>query len=58
VVGNGVKMTAMPSWSATRTKGQIWDLVAFLEAMPYLSADDYARMRERAAARAPKAAAS
>ncbi len=45
VVKNGVKMTAMPAWGTVRSDGQVWDLVAFLEALPYLSADDYTRMR-------------
>jgi mono/diheme cytochrome c family protein len=53
IVGQGIKMTAMPAWRATRTQGQVWDLVAFLEVLPYLSAKDYARMR---AAREPPAA--
>ncbi len=45
IVGQGIKMTAMPAWRLTRTQGQVWNLVAFLEILPYLSADDYARMR-------------
>lgn len=55
VVGEGVKMTAMPAWRTTQTSDDIWNLVAFLKALPDLSAADYARMRaaDRAAARAP-----
>jgi hypothetical protein len=50
-------MTAMPAWGEVRTDGQLWDLVAFLEALPYLTAADYARMRANArAAGAPDAA--
>ena len=45
IVANGVKMTAMPAWSVTRSRGQIWDVVAFLEAQPYLSQHDYAALR-------------
>ncbi|HEY5289366.1 MAG TPA: cytochrome c [Caulobacteraceae bacterium] len=48
IVGQGVKMTAMPAWAEVRSKDQVWDLVAFLEALPYLSAADYARMRRAA----------
>ena len=51
IICNGVKMTAMPSWSATRSPGQIWDIVAFLEAQPYLTTRDYAQLR--ATKRAP-----
>ena len=45
IVGQGVKMTAMPAWGETRSDGQVWDLVAFLEALPDLRTADYARMR-------------
>jgi len=48
IVGQGAKMTAMPAWAEVRSDGQVWDLVAFLEALPYLSATDYARMRAAA----------
>jgi len=41
IVGNGVKMTAMPSWNASMTKGQIWSLVAFLEASPRMPPRTY-----------------
>jgi mono/diheme cytochrome c family protein len=47
IVSKGVKMTAMPAWQDARSSGQIWDIVAFLEAQPYLTAADYARLRER-----------
>lgn len=45
ITGQGIKMTAMPAWRTTRSQGQVWDTIAFLEALPYLSAADYARMR-------------
>jgi mono/diheme cytochrome c family protein len=45
IVGQGVKMTAMPAWAENRSDTQLWNLVAFLEAMPLLSPKDYARMR-------------
>lgn len=48
IVGQGVKMTAMPAWAEVRSDGEVWNLVAFLEALPYLSASDYARMRAKA----------
>lgn len=56
IVGQGVKMTAMPAWTETRTDAQLWDLVAFLEALPYLTAADYARMRAAAAGRGARQA--
>jgi len=45
IIGQGARMTAMPAWSESRSDAQLWSLVAFLEAMPYLSPDEYARMR-------------
>jgi mono/diheme cytochrome c family protein len=45
VVANGVKMTGMPAWNAVQSPDQLWDLVAFLEAQPYLSAHGYVALR-------------
>jgi len=50
IVGQGIKMTAMPAWRAVLTRGQVWNLVAFLEALPYLSGEDYARLKAADAA--------
>jgi mono/diheme cytochrome c family protein len=46
IVGDGVKMTAMPAWSTTLSSDEIWDIVAFTEALPGLSARDYARLHD------------
>jgi len=48
IVGQGAKMTAMPAWAEVRSDGQVWNLVAFLEALPYLTAADYQHMRTEA----------
>lgn len=45
IVADGVKMTAMPAWSTSLSSDQIWDLVAFVEAMPGVSATTYAQAR-------------
>jgi len=45
IIRNGVKMTGMPSWGFTRSDPQVWNLVAFLEALPYISPEAYGRMR-------------
>ena len=45
IVGDGVKMTGMPAWRSTLSDAQQWDVVAFLDAMPYLTASDYLRLR-------------
>jgi mono/diheme cytochrome c family protein len=44
-IHDGVKMTGMPAWGRTRSKAEIWGLVAFLEALPKTSTVDYARLR-------------
>lgn len=43
IVKNGVKMTGMPAWGAADSDGQIWDIVAFLEAMPTTKPADFQR---------------
>lgn len=50
IVHDGSKMTAMPAWGEFMSQAQTWDVVAFLEALPELSAADYARMRGAAPA--------
>ncbi|HKT53815.1 MAG TPA: cytochrome c, partial [Caulobacteraceae bacterium] len=55
IVGEGVKMTAMPAWRTTQTSNDIWNLVAFLEVLPDLSPADYARMRVADRRRQPRA---
>ena len=49
IVGDGVKMTGMPAWRAKISSAEIWSLVAFLEILPDLTPQDYARMRAAAA---------
>lgn len=44
IVANGVKMTGMPAWRVSRSDRQIRAVVAFLEALPEMTADDYARL--------------
>ena len=41
IVSNGVKMTAMPAWSASMSNRQIWSVVSFVETAPKLSAGTY-----------------
>ncbi|THD61412.1 cytochrome c [Phenylobacterium sp.] len=45
IVRHGVKMTAMPSWEQTMSQSDVWTIVAFLSALPEMSAADYARER-------------
>ncbi len=45
VVKNGVKMTGMPAWGISEDDGRIWDMVAFLEAMPQMKPADFQKAR-------------
>lgn len=44
VVKHGIKMTGMPAWEAQRRDDEVWDVVAFLEKLPGISAEEYARL--------------
>lgn len=43
IVRNGVKMTGMPGWAYRLTDDEIWNLVAFVKAMPGLTTHAYAQ---------------
>ena len=45
IVDHGIKMTGMPAWRGTMTEQEMWNTVAFLEGMPKMNAQDYARWR-------------
>ena len=47
IAKNGIKMTGMPSWRNSLSDGQIWDVVAFLEAMRELPPQTYVAWRSR-----------
>lgn len=47
VIKHGIRMTGMPAWGATHSDTQLWELVAFLERLPGLTAEDYRRLTER-----------
>ncbi|CAM3036299.1 c-type cytochrome [Sphingomonas antarctica] len=44
VVKAGVKYSAMPSWPADRRDDEIWQLVAFLRALPKMSPDAFRQL--------------
>lgn len=46
-VRDGVAGSAMPAWPAQDRPDEVWSVVAFLMAMPELSADDYADLAGR-----------
>ena len=41
IVKHGLKYTAMPAWPALKRDDEVWSMVAFLERLPELSAEDY-----------------
>ena len=41
VIKHGIKMTGMPAWGMTHDDEILWDIVAFLNKLPELSADQY-----------------
>jgi mono/diheme cytochrome c family protein len=45
IVRHGVKMTGMPAWNSRISSSDTWSLVGFLEALPRITAADYARLR-------------
>ena len=47
ILEKGVKMSAMPSWGETRSRTQIWDIVAFLKALPNISPAQFAELQRR-----------
>jgi mono/diheme cytochrome c family protein len=48
VIKNGVKMTGMPAWGPTHSDQKIWAMVAFLEKLPDMTAEQYKEMDEMA----------
>lgn len=41
IIKHGVKLSAMPAWGKTHDDQLIWDMVAFLQALPKISPDQY-----------------
>jgi len=48
VVKNGVRMTGMPAWGPTHSDQKIWAIVAFLEKLPHMTAEQYKEMNKMA----------
>jgi mono/diheme cytochrome c family protein len=41
IIKHGLKMTAMPAWGTTHSDQEIWNMVAFLQKLPGMSAEQY-----------------
>jgi mono/diheme cytochrome c family protein len=46
IVKNGMRLAGMPAFGALHDDDELWDVVAFVRALPTLSARDYARLAE------------
>jgi mono/diheme cytochrome c family protein len=44
VIKNGIKMTGMPAWGKSHSDGDIWNIVAFLQRLPEMTAEQYKAM--------------
>lgn len=44
IIKHGIKMTGMPSFGATYDDEEIWAIVAFLQAMPEMTKEEYESM--------------
>ena len=44
VTKHGVKMSGMPAWGPTHSDEKIWAIVAFLEKLPHMTAEQYEEM--------------
>ena len=48
IVRHGIKMSGMPAFGPTHEEAELWDLVAFVQRLPAVDAEDYAERREQA----------
>jgi mono/diheme cytochrome c family protein len=48
IVKHGVKMTGMPAWGPTHSDAKLWAIVAFLEKLPHMTAQQYQEMDKTA----------
>jgi ketosteroid isomerase-like protein/mono/diheme cytochrome c family protein len=46
IIKHGLKMSGMPAWGLTHDDQRIWSMVAFLQKLPSLSADQYKALAE------------
>jgi mono/diheme cytochrome c family protein len=51
IVKHGVKMTAMPSFGATHSDEEVWNIVAFIEKLPEISPHQYEQLKHQMPAR-------
>ena len=56
VTKNGIRMTGMPAWGPTHQDEDLWGVVAFMQALPDLSGDEYQAMLRAAEGKSHHAA--
>ncbi len=54
IIKNGIRMTGMPAFGPTHTDDEIWALVALVQRLPSMSADDYRRLDPASASGRPQ----
>lgn len=47
IIKHGIKASGMPAWGSTHDDERIWNMVAFLQRLPELTADQYAILTSR-----------
>lgn len=47
VTKHGIKMTGMPAWQFRLNERQLWEVVAFVKQIPYLTVAEYLELRNR-----------
>ena len=47
ITKHGIRMSAMPAWGVAHSDKEIWDIVAFVQGLPSMSADEYKSMNEK-----------
>jgi len=48
IVKHSVKMTGMPSFGVTHDDNDVWNIVAFMEKLPGMSAEEYQKLTQQA----------
>lgn len=44
---HGIRFTGMPAWGPSRSDQELWDLIAFIQVLPKMSAADYDALDRR-----------
>jgi mono/diheme cytochrome c family protein len=48
ITRNGVRMSGMPAWSVTHSDKEIWEIVAFAQKLPKMTAAQYKELSRQA----------